>query len=273
MNNNNPFPFTRSVNIEDGFERINLKRCDTDGTSSSSHAITFTEEDSREELNFDNGPESLKEIIYRTLSDDLYSWQAKLFRYYINSILLFSICLLILNGVPTVMFDKELVPLWFALETFVQVNFMLEYVIRLITCPNLRRFLLNVENFLDLLSFLPLFSGIYIYVTAVDHYKPAKTDQLTKGMINLFKILNLLRMIKLFKWAFHFEGIKVFVKAVGKSLNGVLFILLFWLAGGLFYASASYYVETSTCFFSEKRRMLIVSGSDSPCAYQNIGGK
>jgi len=115
--------------------------------------------------------------------------------------------------------------------------FTLEYMIRIWSCPNKKKFLSSVMNSIDLLAILPFYIGII-----VENLNDGIDDRFT-DVRRFVQILRIFRIVRIFKVARHSTGLQVLgytVRNSGSEL-GLLFMLL--LMGMTLFSSLVYYAE------------------------------
>ena len=115
--------------------------------------------------------------------------------------------------------------------------FTLEYMIRILSCPDKKKFLSSVMNSIDLLAILPFYIGII-----VENLNDGIDDRFT-DVRRFVQILRIFRIVRIFKVARHSTGLQVLgytVRNSGSEL-GLLFMLL--LMGMTLFSSLVYYAE------------------------------
>lgn len=114
------------------------------------------------------------------------------------------------------------------LESICVAWFTLEFFLRLVSCPNKLKFMLDVLNLIDLATIVP-----YYLDRVLDDFKA------NKGV----DWLRLLRVSRLFKLARHLDELKVLVKTVRSTWRELCMILFFILITTAIFSGWTFYVE------------------------------
>ena len=115
------------------------------------------------------------------------------------------------------------------LESICVAWFSLEFFLRLVSCPNKLKFMLDILNLIDLAAIVP-----YYVVLALDDN--SRTSKLVHGF-------RLLRVSRLFKLARHLDELKVLVKTVRSTWRELCMILFFILITTAIFSGWTFYVE------------------------------
>ena len=113
--------------------------------------------------------------------------------------------------------------------------FALEYIIRLVVCPNKREFFKSMLNNLDLLVLMAM--SIECLAIILDDFIP-KSSYL-KILIPL-RFARIIRIMKLMK---HYRAFKVLVYTIKVSVKELLLMIIFLMIGVVIFACLVYYVE------------------------------
>uniref|UniRef100_A0A3B4ZTX7 Uncharacterized protein n=1 Tax=Stegastes partitus TaxID=144197 RepID=A0A3B4ZTX7_9TELE len=167
---------------------------------------------------------------------------AKIFTLISNLFVLFSIVAMSLNTVKELQVykinDKTHME-WVEIITIVFFTF--EYVIRLITNPNIRMFLKSGLNFVDMLSVMPYFIQIIFEATSdaedVNAQEDLKAMARFSKVSHVLKVVKLLRIFRILKLARHSTGMRAFGFTLRQCYQQASCILLF-IAMGIFTFSA-----------------------------------
>ena len=114
------------------------------------------------------------------------------------------------------------------LESICVAWFTLEFFLRLVSCPNKLKFMLDILNLIDLAAVVP-----YYFDRALDDFD-ANDD--VDG-------LRLLRISRLFKLARHLDELKVLVKTVRSTWRELCMILFFIFITTAIFSGWTFYVE------------------------------
>ena len=115
--------------------------------------------------------------------------------------------------------------------------FTIEYLIRLISSPNKKRFLSEILNIIDVLAVLPYYIGVIIEKTS---------HKVNSNFINarrFIQILRIIRIVRVFKLARHSPGLKVIGYTLKESSEELGLLGLLLIMGVTVFASLVYYAE------------------------------
>ena len=137
------------------------------------------------------------------------------------SITLFSVLLTILDSVQSIQLSAKL-PLE-EIDYVIYAIFTVDFILRMICCPNQRAFWFNIYNFLDFLSLLPFYLHFIFGI----------------GDNSFMQLIYLLRSpIRLLTLSRNFFGFKLLTKSLSRSVDSLpipLFLLfLMVISGGIF---------------------------------------
>jgi len=107
--------------------------------------------------------------------------------------------------------------------------FTLEFLIRLITAPDIFKFVRDFLNIIDILCILPFYFGLFL-----NKYQ---------FFIKTKYILQMLRMMRLLKLGRYSTGIKSFAFALKTSSNALFYLLVLLMFNVLLFSSFIYFVE------------------------------
>lgn len=116
----------------------------------------------------------------------------------------------------------------YILESICVAWFTLEFFLRLVSCPNKLKFMLDILNLIDLAAIVP-----YYLDRVLDDFKANKDVDW----------LRLLRVSRLFKLARHLDELKVLVKTVRSTWRELCMILFFILITTAIFSGWTFYVE------------------------------
>ena len=210
----------------------------------------------------------LRERIYLTFSDPTYSKLSNYLSIYFNILVMISMMLICCESVEawnktTIQHER-----WDAFETILMVNFLLDFLVKLLTGRPVLKIITTKPDFtIDLLGLLPYFLE---KIAAVLFHRE---DEFT--IIKFLKLLRMLRFFRLFQIAYkNFPDVKMFVNAVINSKIGIGFLGMYLFGAGLLFASCIYYAEISVCQlnFDNDLWFHVKNGvvSDEYCSVQNM---
>ncbi|GFO26881.1 potassium voltage-gated channel subfamily c member [Plakobranchus ocellatus] len=116
------------------------------------------------------------------------------------------------------------------------VYFTIEFVVRLIFCPNKLYFILNFFTIVDVLSLLCM------YTVLVLHHVNRKSKY-TQSYVDVINCLQVVRLFRLFRLVKDVTGFRVLVFSVKTSWRELLLLLLYTLMLVSIFASLAYYCE------------------------------
>lgn len=210
----------------------------------------------------------LRERIYLTFSDPTYSTLAKYLCIYLNILVMISMILICCESVAA--WNKTTIQhkRWDAFETVLLVNFLLDFLIKLLTGRPVLKIITTKPDFtIDLLGLLPYF--LEKIVAELFH----REDEFT--IIKVLKLLRMLRFFRLFQIVYkNFSDVKMFVNAVMNSKIGIGFLGMYLFGAGLLFASCVYHAEISVCQLNLENDLWfhVKNGvvSDEYCSVQNM---
>ncbi|ELW63089.1 potassium voltage-gated channel subfamily V member 2 [Tupaia chinensis] len=130
--------------------------------------------------------------------------------------------------------------------------FTLEYLLRLVSTPDLRRFVRSALNLVDLVAILPLYLQLLLECfTGEDmfhgkgspHEHDLETVDRVGKMGQVLRIMRLMRIFRILKLARHSTGLRAFGFTLRQCYQQVGSLLLFIAMGILTFAAAVYSVE------------------------------
>jgi len=152
--------------------------------------------------------------------------------YWVMFLIVCSSIIAITETIPAIHKDHE--NLWFAFEFFFVMNFSVEFLCRIISCPDKLLFCRTFMNYIDLVAILPF------YIDIVSRIAASGADPPNFGFL---RILRLSRAAKLIKMSKYSQGIRLVGNAMTNSVDALqLFALLLTLVLVVF-SSGIYYTE------------------------------
>lgn len=200
------------------------------------------------ELQYDN--EQFKDMIFGNVRKMLWnivenpysSMVAKAFTVFSNLFVLCSIMAMTLNTVEELQIYKikgKTHMEWVEIITIVFFTF--EYLIRLVTTPNITLFLKSGLNFVDMVAVMPYFVQIIFEAFTSAEYVNTQEDLRAMARVSklshVLKVVKLLRIFRILKLARHSTGMRAFGFTLRQCYQQASCILLF-IAMGIFTFSA-----------------------------------
>merc|ERR1719397_1235235 len=121
------------------------------------------------------------------------------------------------------------------IDNFVVIFFTIEFVIRLIVCPNKSRFLKETMNIIDMVAICPFYISL-ILEGLEDFEIIGKTGK----MIRLVRVMRILRIFKLVR---HFAGLQSLFYTLQQAYQELGLLLVLVLVAILTYSSLVYFAE------------------------------
>lgn len=185
---------------------------------------------------------SLRNTLWNVVENPYSSTQAKAFSVISNLFVLFSIVALALNTVKELhkyrIKDRTHME-WVEIITI--VFFTLEYLIRLVTTPNIKVFLKSGLNFVDMVAVVPYFiqivSEAFCDAEDLNAQEELRTMAQVSKVSHVLKVVKLLRIFRILKLARHSTGMRAFGFTLRQCYQQACCIFLF-IAMGIFTFSA-----------------------------------
>lgn len=182
---------------------------------------------------------SLREKAWVTLKDPSFSHFAKVF--YLLSVLMIVISV-VANTTETIACDgairickEENEETYFYIDTVCVGFFTLEYVARLVTCPNRPKFIINKMSIIDLLAILPYYIDLLLSMLSFD----------ARLGMNALVVLRVLRILRIFKLLRHSKRLKQLIQSVKDSATELGLIGFLYLVMVILVSSIIYFAELS----------------------------
>ncbi|XP_044056534.1 potassium voltage-gated channel subfamily V member 2-like [Siniperca chuatsi] len=185
---------------------------------------------------------NMRKTIWNVVEDPYSSPLAKTFTVLSNLFVLFSIAAMTLNTVEelqTYRINNKTHMEWVEIITIVFFTF--EYLIRLVTTPNIKMFLKSGLNFVDMVAVMPYFMQIVFKAFTDTDDMNAQKDLTAMAQVSklshVLKVVKLLRIFRILKLARHSTGMRAFGFTLRQCYQQASCILLF-IAMGIFTFSA-----------------------------------
>ena len=129
-------------------------------------------------------------------------------------------------------------PLFELVEVICIVWFTLEYLLRLCSSPNKRKFLKGALNVIDLISILPFYISLLF---ANEHFESLINQ--TKRFRRVLTLFRVLRILRIFKLARHSTGLQSLGYTLQQSYKELGLLLMFLSIAVLLFSSLAYFAE------------------------------
>uniref|UniRef100_A0A7S2S5R2 Ion transport domain-containing protein n=1 Tax=Mucochytrium quahogii TaxID=96639 RepID=A0A7S2S5R2_9STRA len=193
---------------------------------------------------------TLKQRMWAFLDDPSSSDGAQIFSLALMMVITFSVVVFCLESLPMFYLDAEDDnSIWAWIETICVIIFTVEYVLRLISCPNKLKFLKSVLNTIDLAAIVPFYLEKYFTVNSA-----------------VFRVVRLVRVFRVFKISRYLSWISIFMEAMIQSAQPLTMLLFVMMIGCVFFSSAMFFIEKGE--FDEVNEVYMREGKESP--FQSI---
>eukprot|EP00325_Prymnesiales_sp_UTEX-LB-985_P034518 CAMPEP_0174729658 /NCGR_PEP_ID=MMETSP1094-20130205/54091_1 /TAXON_ID=156173 /ORGANISM="Chrysochromulina brevifilum, Strain UTEX LB 985" /LENGTH=475 /DNA_ID=CAMNT_0015931795 /DNA_START=42 /DNA_END=1469 /DNA_ORIENTATION=- len=141
--------------------------------------------------------------------------------------------------------DPELDVWWFVFETVSVAVFTIEFIIRILSCPRLRAFILAPLNIIDVLAIGPYY--ITLFWSLADGVAPweSSASQAAKST-TVLRAIRLFRVFRIFKLGRYSAGMQVFVGALTHSATSLFLLGFLLLITVILFSSIMFLVESET---------------------------
>uniref|UniRef100_A0A8C7ZVF4 Potassium voltage-gated channel subfamily C member 4 n=1 Tax=Oryzias sinensis TaxID=183150 RepID=A0A8C7ZVF4_9TELE len=112
--------------------------------------------------------------------------------------------------------------------------FTLEFLVRIICCPNKCFFIKNTLNIIDFVAILPFYLEMCL---------EGLSSKAAKNVLGFLRVVRFVRILRIFKLTRHFVGLRVLGHTLRASVNEFLLLVIFLALGVLIFATMIYYAE------------------------------
>ena len=182
---------------------------------------------------------SLREKAWMTLKEPSFSRLAKIF--YLLSVFMIVVSV-VANTTETIackgvirICKEENEETYFYIDTVCVGFFTLEYLSRLVTCPNRLRFIINRMSIIDLLAILPYYIDLLLSSLSFD----------ARLGMNALVVLRVLRILRIFKLLRHSKRLKTLIQSMKDSATELGLIGFLYLVMLILVSSIIYFAELS----------------------------
>lgn len=146
---------------------------------------------------------------------------------YVLGLILAGAVITVVETVPKIHNTNE--DLFYGIEFFFVMNFSLEFVLRLISCPDYCAFSSNFMNWIDCVSIIPFYLELALSNTGIN-----------LQVLRVLRTGRALRMVKLGRYS---SGIRLVQNSLISSLDALQLALVILVVLVIVFASAIYYTE------------------------------
>ncbi len=138
---------------------------------------------------------------------------------------------------------------WVVCEVVAVIAFTNELILRFISCPSKRLFLMGAMNWVDFVAILPFFLELVLSAamptSATNGTDAGDSEDNPLGALSVFRVIRLVRVFRVFKMGKSSSGMKMMASTMLESAK-VLFVLVFMVAiAVIVYSSAVFSFEQS----------------------------
>lgn len=169
-------------------------------------------------------PDTLRNKVYQTCDDPSYSKLAKVISAIMMMVILISTMSFVLEaevqiGGSLYEVRDDAKPVFQWIENVCVVLFTIDYLVRLLSCPKLLPFVLNVMNLIDLAAVAPFW--VFLIVNAINGGQ-------TSENFGFIRVIRLIRVFRVFKFGRYSVGLQMFAGALKGSVQplGILVFVM-----------------------------------------------
>jgi len=178
---------------------------------------------------YDTRTKIVRYRLWQFVDDPFSSVWAKLWSALIMSLILISTFTFLLETIPR-FYNEPGYRYWTIIESVIVSIFTLEFVLRVSSTPNYKKFVKNGMNWVDFLAILPF------YIEIIAGSAPGLT---------VIRVIRLTRIFRIFKLGRYSSSFKLILKALGKSVEALVMLMLFIMMGMILSSSLIYFAEQS----------------------------
>lgn len=118
------------------------------------------------------------------------------------------------------------------IELVCMVWFTFEFFIRIWSCPNKKKFFIDILNIIDLLTILPFYVGLFF--TKYERYN---------NIQQILRVLKMLRILRIFKLVRHSGSLRAMASTFTRSYQELTIMMMQLAVNCLLFASLTYFAE------------------------------
>uniref|UniRef100_A0ABM5G7G0 Voltage-gated potassium channel KCNC4 n=1 Tax=Pogona vitticeps TaxID=103695 RepID=A0ABM5G7G0_9SAUR len=139
------------------------------------------------------------------------------------------------NATETFVVRKmEIEPILTYIEGVCVLWFTLEFLVRIICCPDKMVFIKNLLNIIDFVAILPFYLEVGL---------SGLSSKAARDVLGFLRVVRFVRILRIFKLTRHFVGLRVLGHTLRASTNEFLLLIIFLALGVLIFATMIYYAE------------------------------
>jgi Ion transport protein len=190
---------------------------------------------------YDTNFKRLRRMTWRLFDDPFSSPLAKVIGATIMSLILFSTFTFMIETVPR-FYNQPGYTYWLIIESIVVGMFTVEFLCRLFSTPDYRKYIKNGMNWVDFLAVLPY------YIEIVAGSAPGLT---------VIRVIRLTRIFRIFKLGRYSQSFSLILGALSKSVEALIMLFLFISMGMILSSSLIYFAEQFSCEFIEDEELWV----------------
>ncbi|KFQ33830.1 Potassium voltage-gated channel subfamily C member 4, partial [Merops nubicus] len=143
---------------------------------------------------------------------------------------------LVVGNTTTVLLTHkvETEPILTYIEGVCVLWFTLEFLVRIICCPDKLLFVKNLLNIIDFVAILPFYLEVGL---------SGLSSKAARDVLGFLRVVRFVRILRIFKLTRHFVGLRVLGHTLRASTNEFLLLIIFLALGVLIFATMIYYAE------------------------------
>ncbi|XP_053310276.1 potassium voltage-gated channel subfamily C member 4 [Spea bombifrons] len=130
--------------------------------------------------------------------------------------------------------EMDTVPVLNYIEGVCVFWFTLEFLVRIICCPDKAVFVKNMLNIIDFVAILPFYLEVSL---------SGLSSKAARDALGFLRVVRFVRILRIFKLTRHFVGLRVLGHTLRASTNEFLLLIIFLALGVLIFATMIYYAE------------------------------
>jgi voltage-gated potassium channel Kch len=156
------------------------------------------------------------------------------------SLIVLSVVTFCIETLPE--FHRKNQIVWFTIESVCILAFTIEFILRAISTPNCKKFLLDAYTIIDLLAIVPFYFELPQVIDDVSDGIMGNDE--TSGVSTaFFRVLRLLRVLRVFKMARYLSWMNLFTVSIKQSLQPLGMFCFFVLIVVIVFATIIFYLE------------------------------
>jgi len=237
----------------------NLDEISVDETSYTRGSEEYTSPDEDQITTHNSKPTTLRQKIFLSFDDPYYSKFSFAYSAFMIFLVVLSTALFLASSLPQYWSSND--PYLYNLEIVVISFFTFDYIVRIVNCSNVKRFVKDPFNVIDLLAIIPFY--ITLIITLIE------PNGLDASSIAVLRVIRLLRVFRAFKIGKYTNNVTILVKTFKQSKEGFTLLAFILFLGLIVFSSLMFYAEQSEAYFDQDSLTWIYNNGN-PSPYQSI---